>query len=399
MVITMRIVLACMMLIFAASVVSADIWVAGEGASRLLKMSDEGNILAASSDLRTPVDLDFDPGDESIWVVDEMSNLVVKLDKEGNTLFKIGYRTFIDTRDIRYQPANSWYGAVRERIPKTSEINMPKALAVDPEDSSVWIANAGLNTVMHVDKEGNELGSYAGFRNPQDVTVNKRTGEVWIANTDDDTVIKMSKDGRRMFAKPGFYHPVMIELEADGTAWVVDSDHDEIVKVNQQGNILLRTKGLDEALPARARKRARGYKTFSNPMAIGIDDKHKTVWVADTENYRLVRLGMDGITKSVVNNLPGKPMTVKVDSEGNVYVTMERSSHVLKVSPSGRIIGRIDEFTRPWTVLVVPSKDKSNLLTGNVVSSSSIQPSDALQLIALFSLLGVLIATVQKISN
>jgi DNA-binding beta-propeller fold protein YncE len=73
-----------------------------------------------------------------------------------------------------------------------------------------------------------------------------------------------------------------------------------------------------------------------NPAAVAVDASGN-LYIADTANHRIVRVGADGKTVSVITKLNG-PRGLTLDRAGNLYVADTGNHSILKVSADGKMV-------------------------------------------------------------
>lgn len=143
--------------------------------------------------------------------------------------------------------------------------------------------------------------------------------------------------------------PANLAIAADGTIYVSDSQNHRIRRIGTDGIILTvagnGTPGFSgEGVPA-----AQAHLRFPRGLAIGPDG---SLYVADFQNHRIRRIGIDGIIRTVAGSgtigysgddgpaieakLNG-PTDVAVDQRGGIYITDSNNFRVRFVAPNGRI--------------------------------------------------------------
>ena len=194
-------------------------------------------------------EIDIDPGSHIVWAaemgdVDQIhTDEVVQIDQEGNILDRFqGYSSPILAVDIN--DGSVWvsvWHALEQRafitkiasngkfIRSVGGFYLPAAIALDPRDSSIWVADSGNHNITHLSKDGEMLfqmpvSSYFFTYMPDQVAVEPRSGEVWFT-TADGRISKLSAQGEVLFERGGLSRPVAITLNLrNGNAWVADYD-------------------------------------------------------------------------------------------------------------------------------------------------------------------------------
>ena len=182
-------------------------------------------------------------------------------------------------------------------------------------------------------------------------------GNVWVADHENARVLKFDNDGRLLLtlgANGGdgsfgegvgeFNSPRGICSDAAGTIYVADDVNHRMVKLaNEDGRVL--------AIFGKPGGPASGFGTgpgeFKLPYGCAVDDRNH-LWVADTNNNRVVELTTDGlfIRNWGVNGGDGtggdgpgefeEPYNAGSDCRGNIYISDEHNHRVQVFGEPGR---------------------------------------------------------------
>ncbi|MCO4763653.1 MAG: hypothetical protein KC502_19230, partial [Myxococcales bacterium] len=175
-------------------------------------------------------------------------------------------------------------------------------------------------------------------------------------------------DGKGTAAR--FSSPRSLDIDKSGNLIVADSSNHRIRRVDTSGNVT-----------TLAGSKA-GYKEgagglLNNPYGVAVDSKG-AVWVADTYNYKIRRLGSGGAITTVAGSSGGfvdgqgtkarfnRPMGIDFDGKGNLIIADAYNYRIRKMTPGGLVTtvagtgqsGFIDgviaaaRFNRPWDVQV-----------------------------------------------
>jgi serine/threonine-protein kinase len=220
------------------------------------------------------------------------------------------------------------------------------------------ITSAGVVTTLAgsgANGSADGTGSAAQFWSPFGVAVDS-SGTVYVADTNSQSIRKISPAGMVTTLAGGafgsadgtgsaaqFKSPAGVAVDSSGTVYVGDSQNHLIRKITPSGVVTTlagsgasgSTDGTGSAAP------------FNYPKGLAVDSSG-TVYVADTNNNRIRKITSAG----VVTTLAGSgaysfadgtgsaaafytPSDVAVDSAGTVYVADSNNYRIRKISPAG----------------------------------------------------------------
>ena len=197
-----------------------------------------------------------------------------------------------------------------------------------------------------------------GFADPFGVALDRK-GNVYVADAGaHNRIRRIGADGvvvdlageREGYADgtgaaAAFHTPSGIAFDRDGNLLVADTGNNAIRKVSMQGVVSTLAgggaAGFQDGPAAQAR--------FNGPLAVAVD-KAGNVFVADTYNDRIRRIGVDGVVSTVAGSgVPGTldgpaatamfdtPAAIAVDGAGALYVADLRAGAIRKVGPDGMV--------------------------------------------------------------
>ncbi|MDQ3935370.1 MAG: SMP-30/gluconolactonase/LRE family protein, partial [Actinomycetota bacterium] len=279
---------------------AGNVWVADSQNNRIQRFSPEGRVLPfpafakrgwsqAPGRFKLPYDVDADALG-NLFVADTQNHRIQKFTPEG--------------RFVRMWGRNGGDGTPGVG---PGEMDQPRGLAVDPS-GNVWVADHENARVLKFDNDGRLL-----------LTLGKNGG-----------------DGSYGEGVGEFNSPRGICTDAAGTVYVADDVNHRIVKLaNDDGRFL--------AIFGKPGGPASGFGTgpgeFKLPYGCAVDDRNH-LWVADTNNNRVVELTTDGmfIRNWGVNGGDGtggagpgefeEPYNAGSDCAGNVYISDEHNHRV-----------------------------------------------------------------------
>ena len=153
------------------------------------------------------------------------------------------------------------------------------AVAIDPRNGDVWVAEGGGHRVQKIPQDGDLAGVVAfggpdassapgGFTEPLGIAV-AGDGTVWVADTRNDRLQRRDPVTGEWTVFPGFTHPTAVAVLSDGRIAVTELDPGRVSVLASDGTRLATADGLD------------------HPEGVG-SDGHGGVLVSDTQRDRLL---------------------------------------------------------------------------------------------------------------
>ncbi|MFC1859648.1 PKD domain-containing protein, partial [Thermodesulfobacteriota bacterium] len=231
----------------------------------------------------------------------------------------------------------------------------PFDVAVDPADSSVWVADYYNDRVVKLlpsVTNGYDIGAdtgfhllASGFNDPISLSVNTADNTVWVADYNNHQAVKLDANGTELVRASGFYNPYCVSVNStDGTVWVADYNHHQIVKLLSSV-----TDGYDIATDTGSHVVVSG---FNLPQAVSVNSTDGTVWVSDTGNNEVVKLTGDGTEILRLDDFYS-PRRMAIDQRnGSAWVADYTNDRVVKLSPGGIKLEKIYGFNNPLDVAI-----------------------------------------------
>jgi tripartite motif-containing protein 71 len=248
-------------------------------------------------------------------------------------------------------------------------LNAPFGVAVDGV-GRLYVAETGSHRIVQLAPSGEVLGRWGGeggahgqFRFPYGVVLDA-AGNVYVADTNNGRVQKLSPSGRTLAVwgeldddphrderEQGredqgqdhgdglFDGPRGIAVDRQGNVYVADTNNHRIVQLSPDGDVLADW-GESGGRPGQ----------FSLPSGVAVDDAG-IVYVADTANQRIQRLSPSGEPMEVWTSAgpQGGPLAlpsgVALAPDGSVYVADAGNRRLLKLSALGEYLGQWDATT------------------------------------------------------
>jgi streptogramin lyase len=189
-------------------------------------------------------------------------------------------------------------------------------------------------------------GTAARFDTPSGLAVD-RAGNVYVADTGNHAIRKVTplgvvstvagtgqagfRDG--IASQAQFNGPIGVAVDAHGNVYVADTYNDRIRRIDTQGQVSTVAGGERPGDTDGAGAQAR----FDTPTALVVDAQG-IVWVADTRNNAIRRIGPDGTvtTPYAVQDVLHRPMSLAMTRDGVLYAGEMSWGRVIQVSRDGQ---------------------------------------------------------------
>jgi tripartite motif-containing protein 71 len=187
---------------------------------------------------------------------------------------------------------------------------------------------------------GSEGESDGQFVRPHDLDFSPSEDKLYIVDRDNDRIQVFDKNGTFLFkwGETGdgdgeFTLPYGLDVDKAGNVWVADRGNNRIQKFDAEGNFLLGfgTEG-------------EGESEFRELRHVGVDNNLKYVYAVDSENHRIQVFNINGTFIKSFGTLGDEagqfnvPVTVVIDSKGNLFVNERGNERVQKLDSEGNPI-------------------------------------------------------------
>ncbi|MDB5745270.1 MAG: gluconolaconase [Massilia sp.] len=261
--------------------------------------------------------------------------------------------------------AGSGHDGVVDGPPATSRFSDPFGIALDAH-GNVYVADGGdSNRIRRIDKHGtvstfaggsegflDGAGAAAAFHTPSALAFD-RAGNLYVADTGNHAIRKIAPNGSVTTlagsGQPGdadgkgqaarFHAPVGIAVDPRGNVYVADTYNDRIRRIAPDGSV---TTLAGSGQPGNAEGPA-SIAAFDTPSAIAVD-KDGTLFVADTGNNAIRRIGVDGTVSTIAAPVEGEPNQVlrrptglALSADGYLYIASGAGGRILQMSPAGEV--------------------------------------------------------------
>jgi sugar lactone lactonase YvrE len=253
----------------------------------------------------------------------------------------------------------------------------PYGVAVDAR-GTIYIADAGDNnrirklapsglvSTLAGGKEGyaDGPGAQAMFNTPSGIAIDAK-GNLYVADTGNNAIRKVTPDGVVSTLAGGgtagradgagkqarFNGPIGVAVDAHGVVYVADTYNDSIRRIAPDGMV---TTIAGSGAPGDADGTALQAQ-FDTPCGVVVD-ADGALWIADTRNNAIRKLGTDGLVTTVMKAPDGdrqallrRPMALARTPDGHLYIASGAQGRILQLTPAGELDGLndVDQVVEP----------------------------------------------------
>ena len=212
------------------------------------------------------------------------------------------------------------------------EFRDPTAVAVDPRNGDVYVAEGGGHRVQRIHQDGDIQSSFAyggssagsapgRFREPLGIAVGP-DGTVWVADTRNDRLQRLDPQTGAWSVFTGFVRPTAVAVLADGRLAVTELGADAVLDPEGAAG-----KGRLTVITPDGGRLAT-YDGLDRPEGVA-DDRHGGVLVAETQRDRLLGFRLEGGQLVQAGQIGGpgasagrfaRPMGIDIDASGRLLV-------------------------------------------------------------------------------
>ncbi|MCC2970988.1 gluconolaconase [Massilia sp. IC2-476] len=247
----------------------------------------------------------------------------------------------------------------------SSRFDDPFGVALDAK-GTVYVADAGdTNRIRSIapdgtvstfagSKEGFQdgVGTAAAFHTPSALAFDHE-GNLFVADTGNHAIRKITKDGAVTTiagdGTPGdtdgigraaqFNGPVGIAVDDTGVVYVADTYNDRIRRIGRDGSVTTIAGG---AKPGNA-DGVGAAASFDTPSALAVTT-NGTLYVADTGNNAIRRIAADGTVSTIAAPAEGerraplrRPVGLALTRDGYLYIAASAGGRILQLTPEGEV--------------------------------------------------------------
>jgi sugar lactone lactonase YvrE len=252
-----------------------------------------------------------------------------------------------------------------ERSGTKANFNKPVGLAID-KGRNIYVADKENHAIRKITPDGVIItltgsgkpdiadgeGLAASFNRPHGVAVDE-SGNIYVADHNNHRIRKISSSGNvttlagsgikgnadGLGKEASFNGPNSVAIDGSGNVYVADKLNHSIRKISPSGTVTtLAGSGKPEFADGQGKE-----ASFNQPHGIAVDEIG-TVYVADSYNHRIRKIGPSGyVTTLVGSGNPGsedgygsaasfnKPYAIAVDAGGAVYVADQQNHKIRKI--------------------------------------------------------------------
>jgi sugar lactone lactonase YvrE len=280
----------------------------------------------------------------------------------SDTFFNVVRMVLTDQTIVRTAGRDPWMTVGDGGDPSAAQFFFPQGGAVGP-DGSLYVADTRNHRIRHIRTDGGVetvagtgvpifsgdggQATSATIRSPGGVAVDA-AGVIYISDTGNARIRKIDTSGKITTLASGLSSPQQLAVDAQGNVYVAESSANRIRRISPTG-VLAPFAG--NGLSAFAGDGGQATSAaVRGPNGVVLDASGNLL-IADTGNYRVRRVGSDGVIQTVAGdglNLSGDSAVAMSASlgasyglaaapSGGFWIADTANSRILAVSPDGSI--------------------------------------------------------------
>jgi tripartite motif-containing protein 71 len=191
-----------------------------------------------------------------------------------------------------------------------------------------------------INEWGSEGDDDGQFVRPHDLDFSPTEDKLYIVDRDNNRIQVFDKNGTFLFkwGEEGeddgeFTLPYGLDVDKEGNVWVADRGNSRIQKFDAEGNFLFAFGSEGE-----------GESEFRQLRHVGVDDQLRYLYGVDSDNHRIQKFDINGSyveAFGTLGNASGQfnvPVTLVIDSEGDLFVNERGNERVQKLDSQGNPI-------------------------------------------------------------
>ena len=349
---------------------AGNLFVGDEINHSIRKVSPSGSVTTFATDVGFAAGLAIDESD-TLYAVSGASNLIWEFDPKGERTLVAGtldpVYEYAPDRYVTRGDSAGWFDGPGEE----AQFNSPHGITLTP-NGTLYVTDllgytirkiAPDRTVTTVAGRPGGMGHRDGTGEdawlnwPKGMAVD-RDGNIFVVDRDNHCIRRITPDGvvTTVAGVPGksglangpgdqalFFEPEDIDVDRDGALYVADSGNGAIRKIDPTGVVSTLTSpvtGYRDGPAIEAR--------FRWPRSLAVDAEG-SIFVADTRNYVVRRISVDGNVSTVAGRAGARGHVdgsaaearftalsgIAVDGDGVIYVCDSSNHSVRKITPDG----------------------------------------------------------------
>jgi DNA-binding beta-propeller fold protein YncE len=208
------------------------------------------------------------------------------------------------------------------------DASMTSGVAVDGQ-GIIYVVNTGGSRIEKLSASGRLLGTIGklgtgddGLRRPRGIAIDKN-GMLYVADTANHRIQRFSAEGEPLGAwgtigsgPRELILPTAVAFDASGNLYVTDTGNHRVQKLSSDGQMLLEWSGVH----------------FPHGIAVGATDE---VYVSDEAGVRKFTPDGELVAAWIAPGQFGDPYGVATDAAGTVYVADTDNGRIVAVAPTG----------------------------------------------------------------
>ncbi len=224
-------------------------WVADDYLGEIYRITNSGQLLFSVSGFGRITSIDCDTSRQVLWIADSRNKRVVAVDTFGYGKFAI------------------------------TGLEYPRQVRVNQKNGDCWIVDSGQNVLVQSDRSGTILRKIRNLTSPKWVSRTQIDGSIWAA--DSSSIVHISEEGTIESEISGFNDAYQVAVDpVRNTLFVLDQSYGwlgtELKKMGTDGTGGFSLRG------------------FGFPKKIVVDPFDGSCVMADTYNYRVVKISTKG---------------------------------------------------------------------------------------------------------
>jgi streptogramin lyase len=246
--------------------------------------------------------------------------------------------------------------ALTIHLPEGQELGMVSWIARDPKTGVTWLIQRGdkADPVIAVNREGRVLHSFGKglYKIPHAIRLDP-DGNIWTVDAGSSTIIKFSPRGEKLLQIDVGGQPQPSTNPFSGTTDIAFGPNGRIFITDGYANARVLEYTSDGKKVREWGSAGTGPGQFHLPHSIVIDENN-ILYIADRENGRIEKFGLDGKYLGEIPNL-GRTYSLKLGANGTLWAGMAQLNEptgspgwIVKLDrTTGKVLGYVPVTEKP----------------------------------------------------